>query len=69
MVLKIVFFENPVYIYIYIFQVSIPLLVMGTKMDSAQEKRGLPTHQKRQRTSLQNQKFVENYFILQELKA
>ncbi|XP_023328945.1 rab-like protein 3 [Eurytemora carolleeae] len=28
-------------------EVAIPLLVMGTKMDSAQEKRGLPTHQKR----------------------
>ena len=33
--------------YLYIFKVAIPLLVMGTKMDSAQEKRGLPTHQKR----------------------
>ena len=28
-------------------QVDIPLLVVGTKMDAAKEKRGLPTHQKR----------------------
>jgi len=28
-------------------QVDIPLLVIGTKMDAAKEKRGLPTHQKR----------------------
>jgi len=28
-------------------EVDIPLLVVGTKMDAAREKRGLPTHQKR----------------------
>lgn len=28
-------------------QVDIPMLVVGTKMDAAKEKRGLPTHQKR----------------------